>query len=146
MAGDLWYSFRVAVLMAFGTVWSLPPAVTSRGPRVLLRVLTLVGDRGAKFATATSKSGLPGDGTFQWSYSSSDSRSGRAFPNPYRNSSLVSDTACLRLAGERSPIEATRNVERGRLSTPLMGPGSMATAAAARSWPSSRWAIRPPKE
>src|ERR1039458_8233761 len=33
MAGDLWYSFRVAVVIAAGTVWSRPPAISSSGPR-----------------------------------------------------------------------------------------------------------------
>jgi hypothetical protein len=35
--------------MAAGTVWSRPPAVISSGPRVLLPVLTLAGERGTTF-------------------------------------------------------------------------------------------------
>ena len=45
--------------MAGGTVWSRPPAVISSGPRVLLLVLTLAGERGARFAIAASNSGRP---------------------------------------------------------------------------------------
>src|SRR5262249_28676070 len=62
IAGDLWYSLRVAWLTAGGTVWSRPPAVTSSGPRVLLPVSTWAGERGVKVAVAASNSGLPGDG------------------------------------------------------------------------------------
>src|SRR5438552_714602 len=47
--------------MACGTVWSLPPAVISSGPRVLFRVLTLAGEFGVKFAKAASNRVLPGD-------------------------------------------------------------------------------------
>jgi len=62
IAGDLWYSLRVDRVIAAGTVWSCPPAISSRGPRVLLRVLTLAGDRRDRFAEAASNSGLPGEG------------------------------------------------------------------------------------
>ena len=48
MAGDLWYSLRVDRVIAAGTVWSWPPAISSSGPRVLLAVLTLAGDRRAE--------------------------------------------------------------------------------------------------
>ena len=82
IAGDLWYSRRVAVTTGGGTVWSLPPAISSSGPRVLLRVSTLAGERGVKFASASSNSGLPGDGTVQRSNSSADSAAGSAFPKP----------------------------------------------------------------
>jgi Protein of unknown function (DUF3040) len=46
IAGDLWYSRRVAVTTGGGTVWSLPPAISSSGLRVLLRVSTLGGGAG----------------------------------------------------------------------------------------------------
>src|SRR5579863_4661110 len=115
MAGDLWYSLRVEVVMAAGTVWSWPPAVSSSGPRVLFPVFTFAGDRGVKFARAASNSGLPGEGTVQRSYRSADSCSGSRFPKPYRNCSGVSDIARLRLAGLRSAIEATFSADTGQV-------------------------------
>jgi hypothetical protein len=52
----------------------------------------------------------------------------------------VSDTARFRFAGFRSAIDATRNADSGRSSTPFAGAGSIATAAAAA--PSERKALR----
>ena len=43
-------------------MWSAVPAVISSGPRAVLPVSTLAGEFGVKFAVATSKSGLPGEG------------------------------------------------------------------------------------
>ena len=124
--------------MTCGTVWSLPPAVISSGPRVLFRVSTLAGEFGVTAAKAASNRVLPGDGIAQRSYSSSESCSGNPLPKPQRHCSRVSATARFRLAGLRSATEATFSDDGGRTSTPLMGAGSIATAAAARSCPSSR--------
>ena len=46
-------------MIAVGTVWSLPPAISSRGPRVLFWVLTLAGDCGVKFANASAAAMWP---------------------------------------------------------------------------------------
>src|SRR5438874_735440 len=43
-AGDFRYCFRVDLVMAGGTVWSLPPAVSRSGPRVAFSVSTLPGE------------------------------------------------------------------------------------------------------
>ena len=81
-AGDLEYSLCVVRLTEAGTVWSLPPAVISRGPRVALAVSTLAGECEERLAEAASKSGLPGEGTAQRSYSSSDSDLGDGVAEP----------------------------------------------------------------
>src|SRR5215472_2693660 len=107
--------------MAAGTVWSRPLAVISSGPRVLLPVLTLAGERGTKFAIAASNSGRPGEGMAHRSYSSLDSCPGTALPKPYRNCSAVTETARFLFAGRRSAIEATRSADGGKNSTPLIG-------------------------
>ena len=70
------------MLTAAGTVWSLPPAVISSGPRVELPVSTFAGGVGEKFAAAASNSGLPGDAIVQRSNSSFDSDAVSALPKP----------------------------------------------------------------
>src|SRR4051812_43694019 len=82
IAEDLWYCLTVACETDAGAVRSFPPAVTSSGPRVALRVSTLAGEPGQMFATAASNSGLPGDGIVQRSYNAFDSSSERALPKP----------------------------------------------------------------
>jgi hypothetical protein len=81
-ACDFPYSFKIERVTLAGTVRSLPPAISSSGPRETLPGLTSAGDRGVRFAAATSNKGRPGDGTVQRSDSSSDSRSGSALPKP----------------------------------------------------------------
>src|SRR6266540_3464751 len=95
-AVDFRYRLRAARGIAGGTVWSLPPAVRRSGPRVAFLVLTFAGELGTKFANAAWNSGRPGDGIVQRSYSSRDSISVSALPNPYRNCFGVSETARLR--------------------------------------------------
>jgi hypothetical protein len=58
-----------------------------------LPVSTAAGECRAKLATAAWNSGFAGDGIVQDSYSSSDSSSLNALPNPNRNSLLVRETA-----------------------------------------------------
>jgi len=58
----------------------------------------------------------------------------------------VSETARLRLAGLRSAIEATLSAETGRLRPALDGRGVNRHRGGGQSWPSSRCAMRPPKE
>ena len=67
-------------------------------------------------------------------------------PNAYRNCSAVSETARCLLAGFLNTGKVARSDDSGSGSTPLIWAASIATAAAARSWPSSFWAIMPPKE
>ena len=50
------------------------------------------------------------------------------------------------LAGLRSAIEATLSADSGSGRTPLIGAGSIATAASASPRPSRSWATMPPKE
>ena len=147
MTASLWrYCLRVALVTASGTVWSLPPMISSSGPRPALSVSTLAGECGLKLAAAASNSGLPGAGMVQRSNSSSDSSAGIALPKAKRNCSAVSDTARCLLAGFLNTGRVARSADSGSGSTPLIWAASMATAAAARSSPSSRCAIIPPKE
>ena len=69
-----------------------------------------------------------------------------ALPNAYRNCSAVSDTARCLFAGFLNTGSVARSADSGSGSTPLICAASIATAAAARSWPSSFCAIMPPKE
>ena len=69
-------------MIAAGTVWSFPPAVSSSGPRVEFPVFTFAGECDEKFADAASNSGWPGDGIVQRSNSSLDSASEIALPKP----------------------------------------------------------------
>ena len=71
--------------MAAGTVWSLPPAINSSGPRVWLSVSTSTSECGVTLAVAAWKIGSPGEGIVQRAHSSSDSSAGIALPNPYLN-------------------------------------------------------------
>ena len=145
-AGECRYCLTVARLTASGTVWSLPPAVTSSGPRDALRVSTFAGELREKFAEAASNSGLPGR---------------RDRPALVQLVRLllrrgVAEAVAELLLGQRDRALAVRRVpqrdrrdaqrRRRQEDTPLIGAGSIATAAAARSWPSSRWAISPPNE
>ena len=75
------YCFSVALVIASGTVWSLPPMMSSNGPRSELPVLTFAGECGEKLALAASNSGLPGAGIVHFSYSASDSSGETALPN-----------------------------------------------------------------
>src|SRR5207237_6615345 len=111
-----------------------------------LATLILAGESGERVAKAASNRGFPGDGIVQRSYSSSDSGWGIALPNPYRNCSRVNDTARFLFAGFRSATDATRRADGGSVSTPLIGAGSIATAAATRFCPSNLWTTRPPNE
>ena len=67
-------------------------------------------------------------------------------PKPYRNCSLVSETAASMLPGFFSATKATRSAEIGSGSTPLMGAASMATPATPCPSPSSLSTSRPPNE
>ena len=58
----------------------------------------------------------------------------------------VSDTVRFLFAGLPSTGKPERSCENGSVLTPLMGAGSIATAATARSFASSSWAMSPPKE
>ena len=129
-----------------GTVWSLPPVINRSGPPISLAVSTLAGEWGLKLAAAASNSGLPGAGIVHFSNSESDSSSEIALPNAYRNCSAVSETALWRLPGFLNTGRVARKAESGSGSTPLICASSIATAARARSWPSSFCAIIPPKE
>ena len=95
---------------------------------------------------AASNSGRPGAGIVHRSYSSSDSARLIALPNAYRNCSAVSVTALCRFAGFLNTGSVARSADSGTGSTPLIWAASIATAAAARSWPSSFCAIIPPNE
>lgn len=99
-----------------------------------------------KFAAAASNSGLPGAGMVHRANSASDSSSVTALPNAKRNCSAVRDTARCLFAGFLNTGSVERSADSGSGRTPLIWAASIATAAAARSWPSSFWAIMPPKE
>ena len=107
---------------------------------------TLAGECGLKLAAAASNNGLPGAGIAHRSKSSSDSSAGIALPKAKRNCSAVSDTARCLFAGFLKTGSVALSADSGSGRTPLICAASMATAAAARSSPSSRWAIIPPKE
>jgi len=109
-------------------------------------VFTFAGEWGRRLANAASNTGRPGAGMFHASYNCADSRSQSALPNAYRNCAAVSETDRFRFAGLPKTGNAARSCAGGSTSTPLIGAGSIATAAAARSWPSRLWAIRPPNE
>ena len=64
-ASECRYCLSVARVTASGTVWSLPPVISSSGPRTSLAVSTLAGECGSKLAAAASNSGLPGAGIVQ---------------------------------------------------------------------------------
>ncbi len=140
------YCLSVALVIASGTVWSRPPMISRSGPRASLSVSTFAGECGLKLAAAASKSGLPGAGIVHRANSSSDSSAGMALPKAKRNCSAVRDTARCLFVGLRNTGSVARSAESGRGSTPLIWAASIATAAAARSSPSSRCAIMPPKE
>lgn len=99
-----------------------------------------------KLADAASYSGLPGAGMVQRSYRAADSSSETALPNANRNCSAVSDTERFLLAGFLKTGNVAFSADSGSGRTPLIWAASIATAAAARSWPSSFCAIIPPKE
>src|SRR6516164_3576937 len=61
-ASECRYCLRVDFVIASGTVWSLPPMVSSSGPRSSFAVLTSAGECGEKAAVAASNSGLAGEG------------------------------------------------------------------------------------
>ena len=147
MTASEWrYCLRVARVTASGTVWSLPPVMSSSGPRFSFSVATFAGECGSKFAEAASKSGRPGAGMVQCSKSSSDSFSETALANANRNCSAVSETARCRLAGFLNTGSVARSADSGTGSTPLIWAASMATAATPSPRPSSFWAIIPPNE
>src|ERR1700722_15468002 len=98
-AGEWRYCLRVDLVMASGTVWSLPPIVSKSGPRSGLSVSTLSGEWGERLGAAASKRGRPGDGTAHLSYSSLDSSSETALPKLKRNCSAVRETDLCLLAG-----------------------------------------------
>lgn len=60
-----------------------------------------------------------------------DSSSIRVLPNEYLNCVAVNDTVRCRLAGLPRTGKPDRNCENGSAFTPLIGAGSIATAAAA---------------
>ena len=124
------YCLSVDRVTTSGTVWSSRPEISSSGPRDSLSVATLACECSVKVAAATWNSGLAGDGMFHFSQSASDSSGVSALPNPYRNSSLVSDIALCRLAGLPSAGKPQRSWTSGRGNTPLIWAGSIATAAA----------------
>jgi hypothetical protein len=124
----------------------LPPAVIRSGPRFALRVSTFAGELGE----------VGGRGLEQ--------RLPRRWDRPALEEILrlllgdsVAEAVAELLLGQRDRTRAVRRVaqrrrrdperaEGGRKRTPLIGAGSIATAAAARSSPSRRYAISPPKE
>ena len=71
------YCLRVDFVMASGTVWSLPPMVSSSGPRSWFAVSTLSGECGEN--AAASDSGRAGDGIVHRSCKASDSGVGAVF-------------------------------------------------------------------
>ena len=100
-------------MIASGTVWSLPPMVSSSGPRSSLFVSTLVSACGLKLALAAWNSGRAGEGIVHLSNSSPDSSSSDALPKPYWNCSLVSEIAASMLPGFFRAMNATRSAEMG---------------------------------
>src|SRR3954452_12751547 len=80
-AAECRYLLHSAWVTEAGIVRSLPPAMSSSGPRISLAVSTVAGECGLKLAAAASHSGLPGDGIAHRSWSSSDSSRDTALPN-----------------------------------------------------------------
>ncbi len=58
----------------------------------------------------------------------------------------MSETVRFLFAGLPSTGKPERSCENGSVFTPLMGAGSIATAAIAKSLASSSWAMSPPNE
>ena len=145
-ASEWRYCFSVARVTASGTVWSLPPVISSSGPRFSLPVSTLAGECGLKLAAAASNSGLPGAGIVQRSYSASDSSlgDGVAEGEPELLGGQGDRPVLVRRVLEHR--QGGRSADSGSGSTPLICAASIATAATARSCPSSFWAIMPPNE
>ena len=127
-------------------MWSSLPDVSSSGPRTARWVSTFAGEFREKLAVASSNSGRPGPGIVHASNRASDSSSVRVLPKLYRNCLAVSETVRFLFAGLPSTGNPERSCENGRVLTPLMGAGSMATAATARSLARSSCAMRPPNE
>ena len=145
-SGRLVVELPVAVVIATGTVWSWPPAISSSGPRSLLRVSTAAGELRVKLARASSNKGLPGEGMVQWSNSSAEccalswsrNRSGtgsRSAPRPFPG----------RQAGARRSRPPAAPAAAG-IPYALDGRRVNGHAPAARFCPSSLCTIRPPKE
>src|SRR4029450_2936229 len=73
MAFDFLYRLKLAFVVDAGTMWSLPPAIRSRGGRSLLWKFTAVGEFGLKLATLAWKRTWSGPGTAYRSYAFFDS-------------------------------------------------------------------------
>jgi hypothetical protein len=123
------YCFSVDRVTTSGTVWSAVPEMRSSGPRSLLSVSTAACACTTKLAAAAWKRGRAGDGIVHRSYSSADSSSVTALPNPYRNSFSVSVTEQL------LRDQATEGVpDRDRVTSSMLGSAVRRGDSCVRWW------------
>ena len=124
-----------------------PPAVTSSGPRVEFLVSTFAGECDENAANAHSKNGLPRRRDRPAVEELVRLLLGDRVPEAVAELlSRQRDRPCSLFYGLLSTTEATLSAEGGSARTPLIGAGSIATAAAASPWARRRWTMSPPNE